>query len=167
MKFKVCTAMGGFTIETYEKKAPISSRNFQAYVENEYLHDCVIERLLTPENDINPRCKVSVMQWGIRGPARCLDPIAHEPTSKTGLLHLDGTVSLARPPDGTGQGVFFICIGDQPDLDFGSLRYEDEQGFAAFGQVIEGMDIVKSIYALAETQDYLQVPIAVKTVTKI
>lgn len=167
MKYKVSTLKGDFIIETYEREAPVSSRNFQTYVENGFLNPCAIERVLTPENDTNPHCKISVVQWGIRDPKKILPPIEHEPTSQTGLSHCDGTVSLARPPNGTGQCIFFICIGNQPSLDYGGPRYADKLGFAAFGHVVGGMDVVRAIYALAQDGDYLSQPLPIFTVVPI
>jgi peptidyl-prolyl cis-trans isomerase A (cyclophilin A) len=71
-----------------------------------------------------------------------LPPIAHETTRQTGLRHLDGTVSMARAQPGTANSEFFVCVGDQPALDFGGGRQPDGQGFAAFGRVVEGMDVI-------------------------
>ena len=72
--------------------------------------------------------------------------IAHETTQQTGLLHKEGTVSLGRAPNSTGSGsLFFICLGDQPSLDHGGTRYKDGEGFAAFGKVVKGMDVVRRI----------------------
>jgi peptidyl-prolyl cis-trans isomerase A (cyclophilin A) len=78
-----------------------------------------------------------------------LPPVAPETTAQTGRRHVDGTVSLARAEPGTGSAqYFFICIGDQPALDFGGTRNPDGQGFAAFGRVVRGMDVVRRIHAL-------------------
>jgi peptidyl-prolyl cis-trans isomerase A (cyclophilin A) len=80
--------------------------------------------------------------------SKYLDPIAHEPTNRTGLRHLNGSISIARDAVGTGSaGAFFICIGDQPELDFGGRRNSDGQGFAAFGHVTRGMDVVRKIWS--------------------
>jgi peptidyl-prolyl cis-trans isomerase A (cyclophilin A) len=82
-----------------------------------------------------------------------LPPIAHETTAATGLSHVDGAVSIARAEPGTGSaGAFFICVGDNPSLDFGGMRNPDQQGFAVFGQVVEGMDVVRAIQQLPADQ---------------
>ena len=73
------------------------------------------------------------------------EPILLERTSETGLRHLDGTISMARFQPDTAVSDFFICIGEQPELDFGGMRNPDGQGFAAFGQVTAGMDVVRTI----------------------
>ncbi|MFX6040711.1 peptidylprolyl isomerase, partial [Acinetobacter baumannii] len=72
--------------------------------------------------------------------------IAHETTKQTGLRHRDGTVSMARGAPGTATAEFFICLGDQPELDFGGRRNPDGQGFAAFGQVVQGMGVVRALH---------------------
>jgi peptidyl-prolyl cis-trans isomerase A (cyclophilin A) len=98
------------------------------------------------ENDAKP-VKISVLQGGMTDRTKGLGPIPHESTRQTGLRHLDGTISIARRELGTGSAVaFFICIGDQPELDFGGRRNPDGQGFAAFGRVQRGMDIVRAMW---------------------
>jgi peptidyl-prolyl cis-trans isomerase A (cyclophilin A) len=98
-----------------------------------------------PGNDI----KIEVIQGGLGDDPRGLGlpPIAHETTEQTGIKHLDGTVSMARAGPGTASSEIFICIGDQPELDFGGQRNPDGQGFAAFGRVKSGMDVVRKIQA--------------------
>ena len=88
-------------------------------VDHGYLNGGIIERLLTPENDNNPHCKIDAVQWGARDLKQCIDSISHESIFLSGISHRDGTVSLARPPSGTGKVCVFICIGDQPCLDYG------------------------------------------------
>ncbi len=104
--------------------------------------------LFEPTNDPQP-IKIDVVQGGLTDDSKYLAPIAHEPTSRTGLRHRNGTISIARDGVGTGTaGAFFICIGDQPDLDFGGKRNPDGQGFAAFGQVTNGMALVRRMGAM-------------------
>ena len=90
--------------------------------------------------------------------------IAHEPTSVTGIRHLDGVVSMARSEPGSASTEFFICIGDQPALDFGGNRNPDGQGFAAFGKVIKGMEVVRSIQIMRDTGQYLTDPVKINAV---
>jgi peptidyl-prolyl cis-trans isomerase A (cyclophilin A) len=75
-----------------------------------------------------------------------LSPIEHEPTQKTGILHKNGVISMARLKPGTASSEFFICVKDQPELDFEGKRNPDGQGFSAFGIVVGGMDVVKKIH---------------------
>lgn len=96
----------------------------------------------------NDTIAIEVIQGGI-DPARSAEqrpPIALERTSDTGLRHRDGTISMARLTPDSAVSDFFICIGDQPELDFGGIRNPDSQGFAAFGQVVDGMDVVRTIH---------------------
>ncbi len=81
--------------------------------------------------------------------------IIHETTAQTGILHKDGTISMARNEPGAASSEFFICINDQPQLDFGGRRNPDGQGFAAFGRVVEGMDVVRKIQSQPAQGQYL------------
>jgi peptidyl-prolyl cis-trans isomerase A (cyclophilin A) len=116
------------------------------YVDRRLFNDAQFYRSVHAENDANP-VKISVVQGGIIDSAKGLAPIPHESTRQTGLHHVDGTISIARAEPGTGSaGSFFICIGDQPQLEFGGRRNPDGQGFAAFGRVQKGMDVVRAIW---------------------
>src|SRR6185369_5276819 len=89
-----------------------------------------------------------------------------ERTGLTGLKHLDGTLSMARDGPDTATADFFICIGAQPELDFGGKRNPDGQGFAAFGRVVKGMDVVKAIQAASEDRQTLKPPVKILSVTR-
>jgi peptidyl-prolyl cis-trans isomerase A (cyclophilin A) len=143
----IVTAQGEITVVVDTDRAPLSAGDFLAYVDDKLYDGGRFYRSVHPENDANPE-KISVLQGGIGDREKALPPIAHETTRKTGLRHLDGTVSIARKEPGTGTAAaFFICIGDQPALDFGGKRNPDGQGFAAFGRVTRGMDVVRAIWA--------------------
>jgi len=141
------TELGDIRIEIYDQKAPLTAASFLDHVTEGHLTDGEFYRTVTYDND-NGSPRIEVIQGGIPMNAETpLPPIAHETTEMSGLKHLDGTVSLGRSEPGTASGAaFFICIGDQPGLDFGETRNPDKQGFAAFGQVIEGMDVVVAIH---------------------
>ena len=140
------TALGAIEVAVDLAHAPISAGDFLKYVDRRLFDGSAFYRTVRPDNDINP-VKIDVIQGGLMDDKKLLPPIPHEPTSKTGLHHLDGTISTARDKPGTGSaGAFFICIGDQPELDFGGRRNPDRQGFAAFGRVIHGMDVVRAIW---------------------
>jgi peptidyl-prolyl cis-trans isomerase A (cyclophilin A) len=142
------TAAGEIDIEVFVDRAPISSADFLRYVDQGLYDGAVFYRVVRPDNDRGTPV-IEVIQGGLRDDEKALPPIAHETTSDTGLRHVDGTVSLARGTPGTGGGAaFFICIGDQPALDFGGMRNPDGQGFAAFGRVVRGMEVVRRIHAL-------------------
>ena len=107
--------------------------------------------------------KIEVIQAGIN-PDKEKDefkPIKLERTKDTGLKHKDGTISMARDGPDTATSDFFICIGDQPELDFGGKRNPDGQGFAAFGQVVKGMDVVKKIQKSTAEKQMLKPPVKI------
>jgi peptidyl-prolyl cis-trans isomerase A (cyclophilin A) len=140
------TALGAIEVAVDLAHAPISAGDFLKYVDHRLFDRSAFYRTVRPDNDINP-VKIDVIQGGLVNDRKLLPPIPHEPTSKTGLHHRNGTISTARDKPGTGSaGAFFICIGDQPELDFGGRRNPDRQGFAAFGQVVHGMDVVRAIW---------------------
>ena len=118
-----------------------------------------------PHNNI----KIEVIQGGLDNctSTQPMPPIAHEPTNTTGVYHLDGTLSMARNEPGTASSEFFICIGDQPELDYGGRRHEDGQGFAAFGRVVKGMDVVRKIQSLPNTNQMLDQVVRINQVTII
>jgi peptidyl-prolyl cis-trans isomerase A (cyclophilin A) len=168
---RVDTALGELVLEVFTRRAPLTAENFLGYVDGCYLDGCSIYRIVTPSNQHPPPpVGTSVVQWGMRlgelAP-RPLPLVAHEPTSVTGLTHRDGAVSLARFGAGTGSSEFFFCIGDQPQLDFGGRRNPDGAGFAVFGQVVSGEAVLSKIYARAEADHMLKVPIAIRAVSRL
>ena len=140
------TELGDITIAVYEEQAPISSASFLAHVDGGYFEGAAFYRTVTIEND-NGSPIIEVIQGGVIGEETDLPQVAHESTRDTGILHEDGVVSLGRTDPGTASGAaFFICIGDQPGLDFGETRNPDGLGFAAFGRVVDGMDVAHAIH---------------------
>ena len=137
------TSHGEIRIALDVRNAPVTTANFLRYVDGKHYDGATFYRAVRYEND-NGNPKIEVVQGGIRGVEAPFDPIAHEDTRQTGILHTDGVISMARDGIGTASSEFFICIGDQPDLDMGQPRYADNQGFAAFGRVVAGMDVVKT-----------------------
>ena len=127
--------------------APVTSRNFLRYVDDGFFDGGQFHRTVKMDNQPQNAVKIEVIQASI-APSRAKDEYAAIPlerTTRTGLRHLDGTISMARDGPDTAQSSFFICIGDQPSLDFGGPRNPDGQGFAAFGRVVKGMDVVRKI----------------------
>jgi peptidyl-prolyl cis-trans isomerase A (cyclophilin A) len=96
-----------------------------------------------------------------------LPPIVHETTDKTGILHKDGVISMARMEPGSVSSEFFICVGDQPELDFGGKRNPDGQGFAAFGKVIKGMDVVRKIQSQLDEKQMLITPFKILKIIRV
>jgi peptidyl-prolyl cis-trans isomerase A (cyclophilin A) len=142
------TALGPIGVLLELGRAPISAGDFLKYVDRGLYAGGAFYRTVRPDDDPKP-IKIEVVQGGLTDDGKYLDPIAHEPTSLTGLRHRNGTISIARDAVGTGTaGAFFICIGDQPELDFGGRRNPDGQGFAAFGHVTSGMKLIRAMGAL-------------------
>jgi peptidyl-prolyl cis-trans isomerase A (cyclophilin A) len=139
------TSVGDIRIELYPDRAPVTVSNFLALVDGKHLDDGTFYRVVSPAND-NGSPVISVIQGGIGDREGPFAPIAHETTADTGLLHVDGAISMARAGPGTATTEFFICIGDQPALDFGATRNPDRQGFAVFGRVVDGMKVVRAIH---------------------
>jgi peptidyl-prolyl cis-trans isomerase A (cyclophilin A) len=144
-KVKITSSLGDIIVELEADKAPLTTANFLKYVEAGHYTGGSYFRTVNSENQPTDSVKITVIQGGAAGDKESFEPIPLERTNKTGILHKDGTISMARSTPDTAQDSFFICIGNQPELDFGGRRNPDGQGFAAFGQVISGMDVVKKI----------------------
>jgi peptidyl-prolyl cis-trans isomerase A (cyclophilin A) len=144
------TKFGDIEVELYPGKAPKTVAAFLSYVDSGLYKNSSFYRVLKEENQPSASFKSELIQGGIwqsdykKGAS--LPGIPHEPTNKTGISHINGTISLARTTPGTGSSEFFICIGDQPAYDYGGPANADGQGFAAFGKEIKGMDIVRKIH---------------------
>jgi peptidyl-prolyl cis-trans isomerase A (cyclophilin A) len=137
----VKTAKGAIAIDLYAAKAPITVRNFLRYVDARLLDRSSFYRVSHVPNAPDH----GLVEGGLRG-RRVFKPIAHESTVKTGLTHKDGTVSMARREPGTATADFFVVVGDQPGFDADPAGQGDKDGFAAFGQVTDGMDVVRAIF---------------------
>ena len=140
VRVKIETDKGDIEVELDAAKAPNTVANFLKYVDGKFYDGGQFHRTVTPDNQPDNKVKIEVMQAGIN-PEKTKDefqPIKLERTKDTGLTHKDGTISMARDGPDTATSDFFICIGDQPELDFGGKRNPDGQGFAAFGKVVEG-----------------------------
>ena len=143
------TAIGDIEVELDAQHAPVTTKNFLHYVLEGFYSDGVFFRTVTTSNQPDDAVKIAVIQ-AQADPAReeeALAPIAIERTCDTGLKHIEGTISMARAAPDSATHHFFICVGDQPELDFGGRRNPDGQGFAAFGRVVKGMDVVRKIHA--------------------
>jgi peptidyl-prolyl cis-trans isomerase A (cyclophilin A) len=141
------TTVGDIVLEVDTDHAPKTAANFLRYVDGGYYEGGRFHRTVRMDNQPDKKVKIEVVQAGPSPtPAReGFPPIPLERTKDTGLRHLDGTVSMAHDGPDSATSDFFICIGDQPELDFGGKRNPDGQGFAAFGRVVSGMDVVRKI----------------------
>ena len=162
------TPYGNIVIEIYEDKAPVTAGNFMRYVKEDRFKDAVFYRVVTPDNQPHNDVKIEVIQGGLFDEHHpdALSPIKHETTKYTGIKHLDGTISMARNEPGSASSEFFICVGDQQELDYGGKRNPDGQGFAAFGRVVEGMDVVRKIQQLPSRDQMLLDKIPIKIVKR-
>lgn len=158
------TPLGKIVCEIDTIHAPVTAHNFLKHIQLKTYNDAVFYRVVRMDNQPNSKVKIEVIQGGLYADEKIdrLPTIPHETTKTTGLKHLDGTVSMARNQPGTASTEFFICVGDQPELDFGGSRNGDGQGFAAFGKVIEGMDVVRKIQLQKDTSQYLVEPVKIR-----
>jgi peptidyl-prolyl cis-trans isomerase A (cyclophilin A) len=151
------TGSGDIIVELFPDSAPVTVSNFVKYVEENRYEGAFFYRVVRMDNQPDDSIRIEVIQGGLfeeNHPAM-LPPIPHETTRETGILHKNGVISMARWQPGTATSEFFICVGDQPELDYGGKRNPDGQGFAAFGRVIEGMDVVKKIHDEPADGQYL------------
>lgn len=157
------TEVGNITLELYSKQAPITVNNFLRYVAENRFTGASFYRVVRADNQPNNKIKIAVIQGGLKADhhPQSLPPIPHETTLQTGLLHEDGTISMARNEPGTASSEFFICVGEQPELDFGGKRNPDGTGFAAFGKVIEGIDVVRKIHQSPAREQALEPNISI------
>lgn len=163
------TELGDITVEIFEKSAPVTASNFLRYVDEGRFEESCFYRVVRMDNQPNNKIKIEVIQGGLRFTHRenILPSIEHETTKETGILHLNGTLSMARGKPGTAASEFFICIEDQPELDFGGKRNPDGQGFAAFGKVVKGMDVVRQIHQKPADDQMLVTKMIIHDITRV
>lgn len=167
------TDLGDIEIEVFEDKAPLSAADFLYHVDEGLYDRQGFYRAVRPDND-DRNMNMNVVQGGLLSVVPVTPSIDHEPTNMTGLTHNDGAVSIARDAVNTGSAAyFFISIGDNKFLDHGGARHPDGQGFAVFGKVTKGMDVVKKIQAMeGKTLDglpgkqYLDAPVIIQSASR-
>ncbi|MET0307945.1 MAG: peptidylprolyl isomerase [Sphingomonas sp.] len=141
VKVALETSAGRIVLELETAKAPITAKNFLRYVDAKRLDGMSFYRTVKVAD------RFGFVQFGVQNaPARIYPPIKHEPTTQTGLKHLDGTISTARFAPGSARGEFTISLGDQPSFDADPTKPGDNLGYAAFGRVVEGMDVILKIF---------------------
>jgi len=164
------TEMGSIRVLLEQEKAPRTVANFLRYVDGGQYRDGSFYRTVTPENQPDDSIRIEVIQGGadtLQSGVEALPPIAMESTLDTGLRHEDGTISMARREPDSATHMFFITIGDQPELDHGGARNPDGMGFAAFGRVVEGMEVVREIQALPADGQLLETPVRIVDIRRI
>lgn len=164
----ISTTLGDIELELYPEQAPVTVANFLIYINAGHFEGASFYRTVTMENQPNNKIKIEVIQGGRSGmkTRTGIEPIEHETSEVTGIKHLDGTISMARSDPGTASSEFFICINEQPSLDFGGMRNPDGQGFAAFGKVISGMDVVRAIQKSEAQGQYLENTIKINNIVR-
>ena len=158
------TMEGNIHISVYPGKAPVSSKAFLELVDKGLYRDASFYRVMNIYNQPSDAYKAEFVQGGLwlkKGGRKDIPMIPHETTAQTGILHETGTISFARNEPGTASSEFFICVDDQPGLDYGGENNPDGQGYAAFGKVTRGMDVVRRIYEKSDTRQMLYKPVVI------
>ena len=168
IRVRMDTEIGAMVFEIYEAQAPVTAGNFLQYVDEDRFEGATFYRTVTLDNQPGDDEKIEVIQGGLLGgsTSNALPPIEHETSEETGIVHLDGTLSMARYAVGTATSEFFVCIGDQPELDFGGTRNPDGQGFAAFGRLVEGRDVAKMVHQRPEANQLLMPPVEITSIER-
>lgn len=164
------TAYGEIEIELYTHKAPLTANAFLAYIDSGFYNQSNFYRVLNMYNQPSNAPKAFLVQGGIwksnNKLAQSLQGIPHESTKQTGILHKEGTISMARNEPGSGGPEFFIMVEDETGFDYGGENMADGLGFAAFGSVVRGMPIIRKIHDLKEANQYLQPPVYIHTIRR-
>ena len=163
------TGLGDIEVELFPEQAPKTVAAFLSYIDSGFYNKTSFYRVLKTE-ELPSATNTGIIQGGLwqTNPAKkiAIPGIAHETTKQTGLTHESGTISLARLAPGSGNTEFFICIGDQSPLDAGRKGTEDGEGYAAFGRVFKGMDIVRKIQAKKSHGDKFDENIVINKISR-
>lgn len=164
------TKFGKIEAELYPQQAPQTVNAFLSYVDSGFYKNCSFYRVLNPENQPSDAYKAELIQGGMwrsnYKKALAIKGIPHESTQQTKILHRDGVLSLARLEPGTATTEFFICIGNQSGLDFGGENNPDGQGYAAFGKVVKGMDVVNRIHRQPDQNQSFYPPVSIYNIVR-
>lgn len=162
-RVRIDTPAGRVVVEVDVDRAPVTSCNFLRYVARGHYDGGLFFRTVHSDRDTDVDRRISVVQGASRRPDT-EDSVRLERTNATGLSHIRGTVSMARTAPDTAKSSFFVVITDSPALDFGGHRNPDGQGFAAFGRVTDGLDILDQIWARQTRDEMLIEPVSMKRV---
>jgi peptidyl-prolyl cis-trans isomerase A (cyclophilin A) len=155
------TPFGTLIVEIDTIAAPVTAANFFRYLDAGAYNNAQFHRTVTTTNQPDSEILIGVIQGSARAGAQQHPPIPLERTTITGLRHLNGTISMARSTADTATNQFFICIGDQPELDFGGRRNADGQGFAAFGRLLSGWLVLQQIQSSPASGQSLTPPVPI------
>ncbi len=173
VRVRIVTDSGTIDVALAPDKAPLTVANFLRYVDEHRYDGGSFYRAVTLQNQLPAaqQPQIEVIQGGIDSDsAKRLPPIPHETNDKSGIRHTDGVISMARGTPGSASSEFFFVIDDQPALDFGGKRNPDGQGFAAFGRVIKGMDVVRRIQRMpsaGQPPQRMVTTVRIRTVSRI
>jgi cyclophilin family peptidyl-prolyl cis-trans isomerase/predicted enzyme related to lactoylglutathione lyase len=168
VQIEIETELGTIVMDVFPERAPGSVANFLRYVDEGFYDGGTFHRTVRADNQPNDSVRIAVIQGDVATEHRedRYPPIQLERTTQTGLEHVSGAVSMARGGPDTATSSFFICVGDQPELNFGGNRNPDGQGFAAFGVVVEGMEVVEAINRAPAEAQSLTPPIGILRVAR-
>jgi peptidyl-prolyl cis-trans isomerase A (cyclophilin A) len=170
-RIEIQTAFGDIEVELYPAQAPKTVAAFLSYIDSGFYKRTSFYRVLNDDNQPSNTPKTELIQGGtwkpLSGSKTGLPGIPHETTRQSKILHKDGVLSLARLAPGTATTEFFICMGDQQGLDYGGENTEDGQGFAAFGKVVKGMDVVRKIYSQNDYNQYFDPPVFIFNIVRL
>jgi peptidyl-prolyl cis-trans isomerase A (cyclophilin A) len=168
---EIQTSKGEIELELYPDQAPKTVQAFLAYIKKGYYKNSSFYRVLNDDNQPSNADKAELIQGGMYKSMPkvhdTLTGIPHETTAQTHLQHKKGTISLARLAPGTATSEFFICLSDQPGFDFGGENNPDKRGYAAFGKVVKGMDIVTKIYNQNEDNQSFDPPVPIYNIVQL
>lgn len=164
----VTTDFGDIELELYPEKAPKTVAAFLSYIDSGYFNKAAFYRVLKTEGLSGDNYGIiQGGRWQTDSTGPSLPGIEHESTRLTGLSHKSGTLSLARTKPGTANTEFFICIGDQTQFDHGNENGGDQEGFAAFGKVVKGMKVVRSIQDQPYNGDHFTPEIRISSIKRL
>lgn len=165
---RIETSLGEIQVALSGDRAPKTVANFLRYVDEGFYNGGVFHRTVKPDNQPQSPVKIEVIQGGPNPEKKPVyPPIELEHTTKSGLKHINGVISMARSGPDTATADFFFCIGDQPELDFGGKRNPDGQGFAAFGLAIKGLDVIRKIQQSPLKDQRLTPPVQILKISRV
>jgi peptidyl-prolyl cis-trans isomerase A (cyclophilin A) len=168
---EIQTSKGDIELELFPDQAPRTVQAFLSYIKRGYYKNSSFYRVLNDDNQPSNAPKAELIQGGLyKSNPKVHDTLAgipHETTQQTHLQHTRGVISLARLAPGTATSEFFICLADQPGFDYGGENNPDKQGYAAFGKVVKGMDVVQKIYTQRENDQAFDPPVPIYNIIQL
>lgn len=165
------TKFGNIVVELMPDKAPATTAAFLENADSGLFKNTSFYRILRRDNQVTGSLHAHLIQGGVweanPDSKERFKKIPHESTEQTGILHKKGVISMARFEPGTATSEFFIMMEDEPGFDFGGLNNADGLGYAAFGRVVEGMDVAEKIYELPEYKQRFYPPVTILDIKRL